>query len=235
MQQNNGQVRGVNEKNNVNQTLCLGAGFERFRKEICQMGEKFAFQILGLYLDKLERVFRLDSKDLIKAYREKAEDCINRGRYGEAISACQKAIKLSPDDVEVNYQLGVAYMGDRLAEEAIGSFQKVLKLEPNHAGAHFRLGVLYEKTGAIDNAVASYKKAINLKPDQADFHYTLGVILDKKGDQKHAIESLNKAIELAPDVAKYHYRLGLLYDGQGQHEKAVDAFKKAVEAEEAVR
>ena len=215
----------------------MGDKFAFIEKGAIQMREKFTLHglghILGLYLDKLERAFQLDSKDVIKVNQERARDCIKRGRYDAATSLCQKTLELDPENVEAQYQLGVAYMGNQLMEEAMRSFRKVLKLAPNRAGAHYRLGVLYDRTGALDSATTSYKKAIKLEPEQADYYYTLGVAQDKKGEHKQSIESLNKAIQLAPDVDKYHYRLGLVYDGQGQHDKAVGAFKKAVEAEEA--
>jgi len=54
------------------------------------MKEKFTFHILGLYLDKIERAFMLDSKDLIKLHHEEAAAAINRHAYDAAISLCQK-------------------------------------------------------------------------------------------------------------------------------------------------
>ena len=136
------------------------------------MKEKFGFHILSLYankfLDKLESAFQIDSADLIKVYHKEAGNCVNRGRYDEAISLCQKAIKLDQNDVEAHYQLGIAYMGKRLDEEAINSLQKVLKLDSGRASANFRLGVLLERTGSLDSAITSYKKAIKLKPQGAD-------------------------------------------------------------------
>jgi hypothetical protein len=58
------------------------------------MKEEFGFRILGLYankfLDRVEGAFQIDSADLIKVYHEGAKSCINRSRYDEAISLCQK-------------------------------------------------------------------------------------------------------------------------------------------------
>ena len=36
--------------------------------------------VAGLYLDKLERAFQLDGKELVKLYHETAADHIKRGR-----------------------------------------------------------------------------------------------------------------------------------------------------------
>lgn len=81
------------------------------------MREKFTFNILGLYvnkfLDKLERAFQLDAKELIEVCHVRAKACIKRGGYDEAISLCQKALKLDHDDIEAHYQLGVAYKEER--------------------------------------------------------------------------------------------------------------------------
>ena len=96
------------------------------------MKEKFGLHILSLYankfLDKLESAFRIDSADLIKVYHKEARNCVNRGRYDETVSLCQKAIKLRQNDAEAHYQLGIAYMGKRLDEEATNSLQKASSL-----------------------------------------------------------------------------------------------------------
>jgi len=72
------------------------------------MKEKFSFHILGLYLDKIERAFGLDSKDLVKLHYQQAADAINRHEYDTAICSCQKVLESNPDDTEACYQLGVA-------------------------------------------------------------------------------------------------------------------------------
>ena len=45
------------------------------------MREKFSLHVLGLYLDKIERAFKLDSRDLIKLHRKEITDAINRHAY----------------------------------------------------------------------------------------------------------------------------------------------------------
>ena len=49
------------------------------------MARHLVLQILGLYLDKLEKFFELDPKDLLSVYRERAFQSIRRGGYGAAI------------------------------------------------------------------------------------------------------------------------------------------------------
>ena len=66
------------------------------------MNGKNIFHVLGLYLDKLERAFQLDSTDMVRLYHEKAASAIKRGAYDSAISQCQKALKVDADDVEAH-------------------------------------------------------------------------------------------------------------------------------------
>ncbi|MHC4144149.1 MAG: tetratricopeptide repeat protein [Planctomycetota bacterium] len=118
------------------------------------MKEILELHLVGLYankfLDALENAFRINSTDLIQVYHKEAAKCVSRGRYNEAISLCQKAIKLDQADVEAHYQLAIAHIGMSADEKAIESLQKVLKLDPECSGAHFRLGVLLEKTGSLE-------------------------------------------------------------------------------------
>ena len=96
------------------------------------MKEKFGLHILSLYanklLDKLESAFQIDSEDLIKIYHKEAGTYVSRGKYDEAIAACQKAIKLDQDDAEAHYQLGIAYMGKQM-DELAASITVVVELE----------------------------------------------------------------------------------------------------------
>ncbi len=62
--------------------------------------------VLGLYLDKIERAFSLDSQDLVKINHERAAACIKRGAYDSAIPLCQKALRSDEDDIQALYQLG---------------------------------------------------------------------------------------------------------------------------------
>lgn len=50
----------------------------------------------------------------------------NNGQFKKAIAAYEQYLALRPDDVEANYDLGVAYLDDR---DADGAKQQVKKLE----------------------------------------------------------------------------------------------------------
>ena len=56
----------------------------------------------------------LDSKDLIKLHHEEARTAINHHAYDKAINSCQKVLESNPNDIEAHYQVGVAYMGNRM-------------------------------------------------------------------------------------------------------------------------
>ena len=56
----------------------------------------------------MEKVFQLDSKDLIKVYQERAASCIKRGEYDAAIAAYQNALGKRPDWLEAEQNLQIA-------------------------------------------------------------------------------------------------------------------------------
>ncbi len=77
---------------------------------------RMVLHILGLYLDKVEKAFQIDSQELGNIYRERGKDLNSAGRHEQAVAICQKAVAIDENDVEAQYQLGVAYMGNRIGE-----------------------------------------------------------------------------------------------------------------------
>jgi protein O-mannosyl-transferase len=60
----------------------------------------------------------------------------------EAISQYQQAIRLTPDNVDAHYNLGMAFYQQGRTDEAIRQFQAALRLKPDYANARKSLDVL---------------------------------------------------------------------------------------------
>ena len=79
------------------------------------------------------------------------------GRYGEAATAYDRAVKLAPDNVENWSAKGEALVyaaGDKVPPEALAAFQEALKRDPKDARSRYYQGVdkYYrgDKKGAVD-------------------------------------------------------------------------------------
>jgi tetratricopeptide (TPR) repeat protein len=68
-------------------------------------------------------------------YHDKGLDCWKSKKYDEAIAAYQQGCKLSPQDPEMWYMLGITYYSIKDYAAAIKAWDVTLKLNPNHQGA----------------------------------------------------------------------------------------------------
>lgn len=97
---------------------------------------------------------------------------LEQERYGEAIPAGERVLRLEPDNHGVLYQLARAHLllGDDL-DAALRGFTEYLDAGiddpglPDPASAHWRLGMVHAKAGRNDLAKASWEAALALVPE----------------------------------------------------------------------
>ena len=86
-------------------------------------------------------------------------------KINESLIACQKAIKLEPQDTEVHNNLGATLQELGRFEEAEQSLKQAIKLKPDFFKAHNNLGLTLQELGRFEEAETSFRKGIKLKPD----------------------------------------------------------------------
>jgi tetratricopeptide (TPR) repeat protein len=84
------------------------------------------------------------------------------GRYDQAISEFNQALKLKPNDAEILDCLGVAHYAKGQNERAIGYFTEALKANPKYTLSYMRRANVYDTMGEFDKALADLEQAKNL-------------------------------------------------------------------------
>lgn len=72
--------------------------------------------------------FSLFSSAKRETLRYQATKAHDHGHYDKAIQIYKKVLKMSPDDADINYNLGVAYISDNQIKEAQEQMQKLTEL-----------------------------------------------------------------------------------------------------------
>jgi tetratricopeptide (TPR) repeat protein len=86
----------------------------------------------------------------------------------------REAVKLDPNSVEANFQLGLLYTNQRRnLPEAIRLLEKARALQPNLAGTYTALGSAFLASGDARQAANSLETAIKLSADSAESYYVL--------------------------------------------------------------
>lgn len=141
-----------------------------------------------------------------------------------------KALKLDPDNAQVQNNLAALYLDMERWNDAIRYFRKASS-DLTFTSAEVALtglGYAYLQKGEYLAAVTACKEALahNLRYPPA--HLRLGeayYALDKTG---LAIEAYRQALSLAPGYSAAHYKLALAYMKGGETEKAVASFREVI-------
>lgn len=88
-----------------------------------------------------------------------------------AASAFEKAVRLKPDHIESQYQLGYVYRIMEKYEKAVKAFNAVIRLDPKDVDAHYHLGGAYAGLGKRSEALQVYKKLLTLDKERAQKLY----------------------------------------------------------------
>ncbi len=150
------------------------------------------------------------------------------GRNSEAVNANQKAVALSPQDVEAHYNLGITLIELGRLDEALASYTQSIALKPEFAEAHYNLANTLIELGRLDEALASYKQVIALKPGFAEVHNNLGNTLKELGRLDEALASYTQSITLKPEFVEAHYNLGITLQELGRLDEALASYTQAI-------
>jgi tetratricopeptide (TPR) repeat protein len=78
---------------------------------------------------------------------------LNAQNYRDAIRNFRTARRAAPNDGQINYALGLAYVGNNEADEAREAFERSVRASNAPAGARLQLGLIYLQAGDREHAV----------------------------------------------------------------------------------
>jgi len=144
-----------------------------------------------------------------------------------AIAAYREALKINPDDVSSNYNLGKLLAENGQYEEAEMVFLKLVQINKRDAITYYgQIMQMYDKAGNYNKAVEAARKIVELSPNNEVALYNLGIMLDRAGKLEEAASVLNECLRIKPDYNYAWFNLGLIYDKMRKHAESVEAFKK---------
>ncbi|TKB79672.1 MAG: tetratricopeptide repeat protein [Nitrospira sp.] len=156
----------------------------------------------------------------------------NQGLYQEAERSFADALRQKPDDTEVRYYLGQAYLRSSRPADAERIFRTLLVNEPGSGRAQLGLGIVQYQQDAYREALASLATAEQALPEDPLVHFYQGLTYGKLGQYDQVHPRLIKTMRLSPDLApEAHYQSGLAYVQQGLFDHAKQEFTAVVQAE----
>jgi tetratricopeptide (TPR) repeat protein len=171
-----------------------------------------------------------------RAYRQHAASFKgnNHGQYREnltlAIEQFEQAVKLKPDSVDANFQLGLSYHDLDLYDQANLAFQKVQQLTPRDAAVSFQLGRVAMDQGYNLEAEAYFLEGLKLNPNHALILAALGRLYLKMNQTTSAINVLRQATQIEPLMWEGWHDLGRAHMKAREWKVALSALEQARQA-----
>ncbi|HEX2218108.1 MAG TPA: tetratricopeptide repeat protein [Gemmatimonadales bacterium] len=142
---------------------------------------------------------------------EKGWSLISLGDYAGAVQALEKALALSPGEIQAQSLLGWAQMLHEDYDDALATFSRVLMKEPANALARINVGYICLKKRIFGEAIEHLSKAIRLDNDRKATlyaHYYLGLVYLEREMYEDAQTFFRKTLALGPNLIEAYYDLG---------------------------
>ncbi|GFO68496.1 hypothetical protein GMLC_20750 [Geomonas limicola] len=121
------------------------------------------------------------------------------GNPAAALPAFRAAQGLSPDDVKILNDCGVALQQLGRPEEAAASYREALRLAPDYPDATVNLALLYKDQGRLVAAERVLREALPHQPDSLRVRYNLANFLHQQGRSVEAVQGYREVLRLAPE------------------------------------
>ena len=102
---------------------------------------------------------------------------LDTGRFADAVPLLGSALRSSPEDPNLHFNLGLAQLQLQHWAEAVASLHVATELSPNLVEAHVLLGRSYEGAGDPRSAIRSYDHALDLDPNHLQANNNLAWLL----------------------------------------------------------
>ena len=142
---------------------------------------------------------------------EKGWSLISLGDYAGAIQSLEKALSLSPGEVQAQSLLGWAQMLHEDYDDALATFSRVLMKEPANSLARINVGYICLKKRIFGEAIEHLSKAIRLDNDRKATlyaHYYLGLVYLEREMYEDAQTFFRKTLKLGPNLIEAYFELG---------------------------
>lgn len=149
----------------------------------------------------------------------------NRTRFTK--QALEKAVKLSPNNVEAHMKLAELYLYVEMRQEALNEINAALRLDQKYPKAYFLKGMIYKEIGDTSLAFSSFMTTIEQDPKSALAYEQIGLLFAGRKD-KRAIDYYQNALRIDPKNSLTRYNLGMFYQETGSVAAAMEVYKELI-------
>ncbi|HXE52530.1 MAG TPA: tetratricopeptide repeat protein [Tepidisphaeraceae bacterium] len=109
-------------------------------------------------------------------HQQQAEAWLAAGDFSQAASCFRNAIRLTPSQATLHFNLGIALGKLQRADDAIASLREAVRLDPGMIDAHVELARELEVSGRREEAADVYRQLQALTPDNPNLGFHIAAL-----------------------------------------------------------
>jgi tetratricopeptide (TPR) repeat protein len=152
------------------------------------------------------------------------------GRYEEAETNLQSALRKNPENVDAMRFLALVYRDqDKKLLDAEALLRRAVSIAPDFHQALGNLGRILVDNNKLGEAIDVYERLVGLKPDDDDAWAGYGRALAQAGRVAEAEAVYRRSLEIQPQSPGVHMARAHMLKTLGDQEEALRAYRKSIE------
>jgi Putative Zn-dependent protease, contains TPR repeats len=168
---------------------------------------------------------------LLKEIILKANEYSYKKEYEKAIGMYEQVTNLDPNNFEVWFNKGLAYIALNKHDDAILCFDKYLDKYPNDAMGLNNKAYALAHVNRSEEALPIIKRSLKINPHSGYAFDTIGFIYFKLGKYEKALSFYEKAIKMESNHVRWHHK-ALALDKLGRRTEAIESYNMAKKLKE---
>ncbi|MBW4657621.1 MAG: tetratricopeptide repeat protein [Drouetiella hepatica Uher 2000/2452] len=161
-------------------------------------------------------------------YREQGIAYRDQGDLPASIAAFQRAVELSPENLEGRVNLGWTLHLAKRDRQSAQVLEQTIPYDPYNIKTFNALGIVYLVNDDLAAAVLTHTWASWLDPNNEIPHYNLSLAYQRLQQFPWAIASAQKAAQLEPDNPHPWVAIAIAQWGQGDRQSALESYREAI-------
>jgi len=153
---------------------------------------------------------------------------IIEGRPLSAAVLARRSLAESPESVDLQKALALAYRNADSLGKAIDIYQSILEKNDQDNDARLGLAITLSWADRLQESLIAYRFVHDSDPEDLDAILGMGQVYSWQDDFAMALEYYEKALELEPTYHLIYQRLGQVYLWKEDYAKAVENYEEAL-------
>ena len=170
----------------------------------------------------------LDIEESLLLWEDLGNAYASNGEYKKAINAFTNALSFEPENGEILFNIGSAYLLEDRINKSIEFYNRAEKAGFDNVRLYINFAALYNALGDHQMELRNYTKAINKNPMMGELYVKKAMLLIDMEQYEAALEVLDDMLKIFPDAFEAYDLTARVYSAQGDSKKALEKINEGI-------